>query len=106
LEPPLAVMAFAIDHPIRRRQNPAAVVALPKYDVKIVAGKRIVIFHPEEPKTEVPKPEVPKPEVEAAAKPDTQVKPEVESANKPEVEKTPAKGSPSKAAEIKAKNTK
>ena len=37
-------MAFAIDHPIRRRQGPPPQTVFPKYDVKIVGGKRIVIF--------------------------------------------------------------
>ena len=38
-------MAFAIDHPIRRRQGPPPNAVFPKYDVKIVAGRRIVIYH-------------------------------------------------------------
>jgi len=67
-------MAFAIDHPIRRRQGPAQNVVLPKYDVKIVAGKRIVIFHQEEPKPESPKIEEiilePEPEPEPVSEPE------------------------------------
>ncbi len=65
-------MAFAIDHPIRRRQGPAQNVVLPKYDVKIVAGKRIVIFHQEEPKPESPKIEeiILEPEPEPVSEPE------------------------------------
>jgi hypothetical protein len=59
-----AAMAYAIDHPIRRRQNPPTNVVLPKYDVKIVAGKRIVIFHPEEPQVKKVTPETEKKEEE------------------------------------------
>ena len=71
-------MAYAIDHPIRRRQNPVSNVVLPKYDVKIVAGKRIVIFHePEAKKTE---PEVVKIEPEAEV---TLVRPEPEAVAEP-----------------------
>jgi hypothetical protein len=70
-------MAFAIDHPIRRRQGPAQNVVLPKYDVKIVAGKRIVIFHQEEPKPESPKIEEiklePEPEPESEPEPEPEV---------------------------------
>ena len=67
-------MAFAIDHPIRRRQGPAQNVVLPKYDVKIVAGKRIVIFHQEEPKPESPKIE----EIKLEPEPEPEFEPEPE----------------------------
>ena len=88
-------MAFAIDHPIRRRQPQLTNVVLPKYDVKIVAGKRIVIFHPEEVKKADPDPEPePEPEPEVAdkeEKPETgkgedakKVEPEVEVPPEPE----------------------
>ena len=88
-------MAFAIDHPIRRRQPQLTNVVLPKYDVKIVAGKRIVIFHPEEVKKADPDPE-PEPEPEVA---DKEEKPETgkgEDAKKvePEVEVPPEPGKP------------
>ena len=82
-------MAFAIDHPIRRRQGPVPNVVLPKYDVKIVAGKRIVIFHPEEPKP-VPKPETPKiEEIKLEPEPETEPETEPEPEPEPEVKSKP-----------------
>ena len=84
-------MAFAIDHPIRRRQPQLTNVVLPKYDVKIVAGKRIVIFHPEEVKKADPEPE---PEVaEKEEKPETG-KGEDAKKVEPEVEVPPEPGKP------------
>ncbi len=41
----IMTMAFAIDHPIRRPRLNTGKVQVPQYDVKIVAGRRIVIFH-------------------------------------------------------------